>query len=153
MEKENFDLELQDSWWKNQSIVELLFKQFKQYLLGLLLSVPSDRSNYEFFTGFLFWHRDHLFWITAGHVIDKIDNFLNDENHKLIIRWFDFYPNENAGSIPKPLCNLGVHFFYITFRIREWGGYALVLTLHIRKCTSIRANSIHDHYLILDTAE
>lgn len=94
------NLNLDNDWWKHQNIVELLFAQFKQYLLGLLLSVSTGRSQYEFFTGFLFWHRDRLFWITAGHVIDKIDNLLTDEKTKIILRWFDFYPNEHAGSIP-----------------------------------------------------
>ena len=102
----NSNLELHNDWWKEQTIVERLFTEFKQYILGLLLSASSSRSQYEFFTGFLFWHRDHLFWMTAGHVIDRIENFLRDKKNKLIIRWFDFYPDENAGSIPINLSSI-----------------------------------------------
>ncbi len=100
MRQRNSSIELDKDWWKGPTIVEHLFKEFKQYILGLLLSSPSSRSPYEFFSGFLFGHRDHLFWMSAGHVIDKIENFLRGNSNKLIIRWFDFYPDENAGSIP-----------------------------------------------------
>lgn len=107
----NSNHELDNDWWKKPTIVELLFKEFKQYILGLLLSVSSSRSQYEFFTGFLFWHRDHLFWMTAGHVIDNIEKILSDKKGEIIMRWFDFYPNENAGSIPLNLRSL---------RLKSW---------------------------------
>ena len=100
MEPENASSFFQDDWWQQPDVVSILYQQFKTHILGLLISGFSDTSDYEFYTGFLFRHREHLFWLTAGHIIDKIEFILSKKREKLIMRWFDGYPNENAGAIP-----------------------------------------------------
>jgi hypothetical protein len=88
-------------WWKRLSTIDFLIKEFRQYVIGLLISYSTDvKSHYKFYTGFLFEYKEYLLWVTAGHIIDQINENLLSGNRIQTMRWFDNYPNEDAGSIP-----------------------------------------------------
>ena len=101
MEPINKASEYPPDWWRKPGVIEFLFREFRQFVIGLLISYSSnDVSTYRFYTGFLLENKEHLFWMTAGHIIDQIDQILQAGNKISSMRWFDGYPKEGAETIP-----------------------------------------------------
>ncbi|MCB8925293.1 MAG: hypothetical protein H6652_06655 [Ardenticatenaceae bacterium] len=94
---ENRSHELPDNWWAYQSTCEILAGWFQKHLVGLLISISKNEKahNNLVFTGFLLFYRERLLWITAGHVIDKIQEVLQEPNYDIVtMQWLD------GGKIP-----------------------------------------------------
>jgi hypothetical protein len=101
-------MDLPSDWWRSIEASEDMARCLRRHLLGLWIrgKVQGDMEH-EFFTGFLLDYRDTLLWITAGHVIDRINEILSNQSVKIGgIQWVDQCNIPNAGSIPisHPLC-------------------------------------------------
>jgi hypothetical protein len=83
--------ELPDDWWQNLSTCGTFSKHFINHMLGLLISGNIYGTEQTvIFTGFLFLYEKTLFWFTAGHVVDKINNILSiTTDNNLQVRWLD----------------------------------------------------------------
>lgn len=93
--------EYPSDWWKRPKSIEFLCGEFKKSVIGLLISYSTNNeSPYQFYTGFLLEQKERLLWMTAGHIIDQIDQILEIGNNNLIMRWFDGCPIDGAESIP-----------------------------------------------------
>ena len=96
------------NWWQNITIAEILTRQFKKHIVGLLIdgSIKGESQHY-LYSGILLEYKGSLLWLTAGHVIDNIDSVLKHPSFKVsTMRWLDDYDTPEAGSIPINYSNL-----------------------------------------------
>lgn len=93
---------LPDDWWQYATTCQALSELFIQHLLSLFLSVEiNGQTQHGVYTGFLFYYREHLLWVTAGHVIDEIRYILSAPNASIAgMRWLDNCAIPGAESIP-----------------------------------------------------
>ena len=95
-------MDLTSDWWRSIAACEDMARWFRKHLLGLWIrgKVQGD-VGHEFYTGFLLDYKDVLLWITAGHVIDRINGILSNQNVDTFqIRWVDQCDTPGADSIP-----------------------------------------------------
>ena len=70
--KSTADLGLPDDWWQYMSASQGLAQWFGRHLLGLLVEIDSHGTTHcGVFSGFLLDHLEYLWWVTAGHVIER----------------------------------------------------------------------------------
>ena len=91
-----------DNWWRMQKVAKGLFDWFSRYMVGLAMIVEiNNKKQHTVYSGFLLFQREILFWVTAGHVIEEIQELISNENVKIIRqRWLDGCDIKGAGSIP-----------------------------------------------------
>jgi len=97
-----------DDWWQREAVCLRLRDWFEHHIVGLHVGYlyngePHDRV----FSGFLLKHRGLALWVTAAHVIDRINELIN--NPKLTLDhagWMDRSPGPAAGPIPVSLPDL-----------------------------------------------
>ena len=68
--------DLPEHWWQLESSCMILADWFSRHVLGLFLSVRDTfdgKVSDVIATGFILEHADNLLWITAGHVVDRIN--------------------------------------------------------------------------------
>jgi hypothetical protein len=96
------DFVLPDNWWQTFDSIEILLKQFRQYVIGLLIAGTYDQKYLKtVYSGFLTWYRDQLFWNTAGHVIDELATALASPKFDVIIRrWLDNFDVDGPPAGP-----------------------------------------------------
>lgn len=120
--------EFPDDWWSRHSTCKLLSSLFNRHLVGLLIRGRIQSQPVEkMYTGFPYEHRGEVFWVTAGHIVEKISSAIRDKDFEIIeMRWLDGYPVPDADSIPITnyedrrmvwILNSDIDFGYI--RIRE----------------------------------
>lgn len=100
------EIENQNSndWWQQSSTCTDFSNILKGYILGLSISGEiCGKFQYSVFSGFLIEFNNSLFWFTAGHVIDLINDILNNQHKNLIGRWLDWEDTDYAESIPVSL--------------------------------------------------
>ena len=95
-------MDLPDEWWRYASTCRVLSGWFIRHLLGLFLSVEErGQIRHGVLTGFLLHYQDILLWVTAGHVINGINERLSNPNIKVLrMRWLDGCEIPGAESIP-----------------------------------------------------
>lgn len=88
-------------WWQTANSADALIRWFQRNIIGLLIAGLSEgQFQYSVYTGFLLRHRDHLLWLTAGHVVDEIESILSSKGFKPSrICWLDDYDNQNANAV------------------------------------------------------
>lgn len=108
--KSNRDLlmEAPDDWWQREAVCLQLRDWFEHHIVGLHVGYLCDDTPQDrVFTGFLLKHRGLAFWITAAHVIERINQLIDDP--RLTIDhagWMDRCPSPGAGPIPASLPDL-----------------------------------------------
>jgi len=94
---------LPDDWWRWMSTCQILADWFSRHLLGLFLSYRKNsekQARHAIATGFLLYHREVLLWVTAGHVVDKLDEILSNPNTDVLrMRWLDGCEIPGAESV------------------------------------------------------
>lgn len=93
--------DLPDDWWKELHTCEILASEFNNHLLPLLIrgSINGERIV-ENYSGFPISYQGQFFWVTAGHVIKKIDDLLNLDSFECEeMKWLDGFDNPNAASV------------------------------------------------------
>jgi hypothetical protein len=95
-------LELPDDWWQRASTVNVLIELFEHHILGLLIGgMTNSVFQYSLYTGFLLLHGDELLWITAGHVVEEIDQILESHDfHVSVMKWLDGFDVPGAETVP-----------------------------------------------------
>ncbi|MCJ7543357.1 MAG: hypothetical protein MUP47_02135 [Phycisphaerae bacterium] len=100
-----------DDWWKDQRVAVQLSHCFADHVLGLGVGFTVDgKPAYDWLTGFLLQLGDLVFWVTAGHVIDRIQELLAHPRVKLHAASFnDDFPHPSASNVPVPLGDLAIY--------------------------------------------
>jgi len=97
-------MDLPDDWWRYRSVCEDLARWFIEYLLSLFVSFEDTRDgrvHHEMYTGFLLFHRDALLWVTAGHVVNRVNAILSTASIRVMrMRWLDGCEIPGAESVP-----------------------------------------------------
>jgi hypothetical protein len=93
---------LPPDWWKREAVCLNLSQWFGQHVLPLFLAVRIDGTPQEaLYTGFLLEHEAGLRWITAGHVVDEINQVYATEGVQVVsFRWLDRGELAGAESVP-----------------------------------------------------
>jgi hypothetical protein len=96
------DMNLPDDWWRYAAVSKDLADWFSRHLLGLLLEVEvGDKTHCRVYTGFLLDYQEYLWWVTAGHVIERVGEISSNPHMKIRrMRWLDGYEVPGAESIP-----------------------------------------------------
>jgi hypothetical protein len=94
--------QLPDDWWRYLDSCKILSEWFKQFLLGLFISIKvGDQIKYDVYTGFLLEYRQKLLWITVGHGMEELnDILLNHRDDILQLRWMDNCTIPGAETFP-----------------------------------------------------
>ena len=95
-------------WWKRSDVAATVAKGFAQHLVILKVAYLSDGAPaHTVFTGFLLRIGALDLWVTAGHVIDVIQQLLGNPKVRIVrAGLLDGYQQEGATTIPVPLDNL-----------------------------------------------
>jgi hypothetical protein len=104
------------NWWQRADTVETLIKWFRWHVVGLFVKGHSGKDHpARLYSGFLVIFKEQLVWLTAGHVIDQVDEALNTPGFVVDeMRWMDTYTDTVEGiHSPAP-----VH--YIPPRMMSW---------------------------------
>ena len=94
--------EMPEDWWRIFPACFYLSQWSSRYLVSLVIAVRIEgKEQYGCYTGFLYSIKNYLFWLTAGHVIEKIREIITKpEIQVLSLRWFDGCRIQGAESIP-----------------------------------------------------
>lgn len=89
-------------WWKDQGVAVTLSHCFARHVVALGISLTCEgKRDYQWLTGFLVQVGDLDFWLTAGHIIDAIEEILHDPRVKVVrATWNDGYDNSEAVAVP-----------------------------------------------------
>ncbi len=103
-ERNSESLPLKDlpaDWWAQQSTNFKLYELFSKHLLTLGVGYTLNKEpQYEWFSGFLLQIDKLLFWLTAGHVIDRIEKLSKHPDVKInSMQWLDGYEKQDAASV------------------------------------------------------
>jgi hypothetical protein len=93
--------ELPNNWWQMVRITNLFTKSFERSILGLLLAVwKGAEFEYSVYSGILLGYRGKLIWITAGHVIDEINQIMASSSLRIdLLCWLDGYKVKGAEGV------------------------------------------------------
>jgi hypothetical protein len=94
-------LEMPDDWWKTTNTCATLLDWFDTHILGLLIAGQTNGTPQQYvFSGFLLIRGERLLWISAGHVIDQINDALTSPSfHLTAMVWLDNYPATGAENM------------------------------------------------------
>lgn len=99
---------LPSDWWQREAVCLSLRNWFEHHIVGLHVGYfykgePMDRL----FTGFLVQHRGLTFWVTAGHVIEHLEELIdNPDLTPDHAGWMDRSPVSLGGPIPVCISDL-----------------------------------------------
>jgi len=93
-------LDLPSEWWMQPQTVYTLIEWFKRHVLALFVSAKEEgERRYFLFSGFIIKREENLVWVTAGHVIDRLNKIRTDPNFEILqMQWID----EHDGSSDVP---------------------------------------------------
>ena len=81
-------------WWKSEGTARILNQWFTKHIIALHIGYVLEDKPYNFYaSGFLLFYQNRHLWITAGHVIQSIDDFF--QNTKYDVRRTAWIDNEN----------------------------------------------------------
>jgi len=86
-------------WWKQFWVANHLGAWFRRHLTSLQVVIGHEGKPYTgVYTGFLLERRGALFWVTAAHCLDDIEQ--HRLNPALAACWVDNHKDDAARSIP-----------------------------------------------------
>ena len=93
---------LPENWWKTAAAAQTFSFYLKPYLVQLSISYLLKGKTYrQPCTGLLIDVDGSLLWLTAGHVIDAIEDLRTDRTIRLLdLRWLDDFPNREVQTLP-----------------------------------------------------
>jgi len=101
-------LELADDWWKDDIHCGPFAEYFSRHIVNIYVEYTrSGELCYEIYTGFLLHYGGQFMWVTAGHVVERLEELY--DSGRVEVRssgWFDNHPNTLAAKIPSDLKNL-----------------------------------------------
>src|ERR1041385_6192493 len=85
--------QLPPDWWQSAQSASILLKAFKSHIVPLfVVGSVSNKIQYNVYTGILLEHNDIMIWLTAGHVVDELQQLLSSSAFKLsMMAWLDGY--------------------------------------------------------------
>jgi hypothetical protein len=88
-------------WWRSMEVCGLLSHWFSRHLLALYIAYDVEGTRtHRVDTGFVLCHREMLFWATAGHVIDQVNEILRDRSCRVVqMLWGDGCEIPGAESV------------------------------------------------------
>jgi hypothetical protein len=94
-------INLPDDWWENAEVCQKFASLFIKHVLPLYFSVIIDGNRKDYsFSGFLMIYSGRLFWCSAGHVIENIDQIICSKNVQINqMRWLDRFQVPGADSL------------------------------------------------------
>jgi hypothetical protein len=91
-------------WWSQPEVAAILLKQFKKHIVGLFVAVKEHAETafrQVVFSGFLLRHSGVYFWVSAGHVVNRVRALVDSQQkYDCVLRWADDYHKEGAESVP-----------------------------------------------------
>ena len=95
----DFESKPPQGWWKQFWVANHLGGWFRRHLTSLQVVVGHEGKPYTgVYTGFLLERRGRLFWVTAAHCLDDIEQ--HRSNPALAACWVDNHKDDAARSIP-----------------------------------------------------
>lgn len=114
-------------WWQSELAAKELVQHFERYTLGLLLAAPSgDTYEAQVFSGLKVRHQGMVLWVTAGHVIDLLDEARRDHGHRISnMAWLDPTGSVDSGAFTVhnrnfPLYSATKDDLDIGFAVLDW---------------------------------
>jgi len=94
-------MEIPDDAWKSVETTNALLDVFSRHVIGLYISCDIEGSvNGYVYSGILVKLDENLFFLTAGHVIERIKNDINKLSRSLIFRWIEGECKGEFDTIP-----------------------------------------------------
>ncbi|MEQ9206263.1 MAG: hypothetical protein RLN78_02730 [Phycisphaerales bacterium] len=130
---------LPNDWWKAPALHRSWSDWFSKHSCFLHVAFRQNKeTKHEVYSGFLVFHNDELFWITAGHVVKEIEMMHEDASVEVCAMSFiDDHP-EGAGCI-------SIHFDRIIYDYLDTDQYdigAMLLRPFYREPLLANANSL-----------
>jgi hypothetical protein len=90
------------SWWIDETRARIFNANIQEHILSLnVVYLINGLPNSCWISGFLVYTKKLLIWLTAGHVLKSLDEFLqNNKIGGVKTRWFDNCPKKDAPFIP-----------------------------------------------------
>ena len=118
--------EVPEDWWRYLHTCEKLSHSHRKHLLALHVHCTiNGEFRQEICTGFLLDIGTHIFWMTAGHVIDHLQELLEaPEVSNIKAAWMDHHMDPNATSMPMALASTPTYSAISQYG-SDWGCIAL----------------------------
>lgn len=102
---------LPTGWWKDQQVASILSECFGEHLIGLEVHYTAKaQPMYSLYTGFLLEVAGLHFWVTAGHVVNTLKQYLtNAEVANVRGGLVDGYQHPYGATIPVSLQDMPLH--------------------------------------------
>lgn len=97
--------DLPENWWRSLHTCQTLSGLYRRHLLAMHVHcrIAGDFRQ-EILTGFLLDIGTHVFWVTAGHVIDHLQEMLRASDVSgMKAGWMDHHEDPNATTMPLDL--------------------------------------------------
>jgi hypothetical protein len=107
-------INLPNDWWEEPETCKKFASLFIKHTVPLYFSVVSDGKRQDYcFSGLLMNYCDRLFWCSAGHVIENINQVLNTKNLTITkLLWLDRYEVPDADALIVHNRKLMCNYFY-----------------------------------------
>ena len=94
-------LQLPKDWWQSIHSATILLKAFKSHIIPLLVAGSvNNKTQYNVYTGILLKHNQTMIWLTAGHVVDELQQLLSSSAFNLsVMTWLDRYEVKSAEGV------------------------------------------------------
>src|SRR6266508_3810463 len=94
-------LQLPRDWWQSMHSASVLLKAFKTHIIPLLVvGWVNEKIQYNVYTGIFLEHGQTMIWLTAGHVVDELQQLLSSSAFKLsLMTWMDGYKATMAEGV------------------------------------------------------
>lgn len=89
-------------WYQIENNARLLSGDLCKHVLFLrIIYNIGEKEHVVFLTGSPLLYKGKYLWLTAGHVVKKVQEMVCNDSYKIRnMSWFDNYENEDAGAIP-----------------------------------------------------
>jgi hypothetical protein len=93
--------ELPRDWWQSMHSASVLLKSFKTHVIPLLVvGSVNNKIQYNVYSGIFLEHGSTMLWLTAGHVVDELQQLLTSPAFKLsLMTWMDGYKTKEAEGV------------------------------------------------------
>ena len=77
-------LQLPRDWWQSMQSASVLLKAFETHVIPLLVvGFVNNKIQYNVYTGIFLQSDQTMIWLTAGHVVDELQQLLSSPAFKL----------------------------------------------------------------------
>ena len=89
-------------WWKDESVCRQLSHWFCKHIVCLQMTYQVNQEEHSnLFTGFLLKYKGLHLWLTAGHILEEIENIYKSDDYKVRgIAWADNHSTYDAKAVP-----------------------------------------------------